>query len=172
MLSRKTRVFIPLALLLVLTDCATKRLAVEHLPPGFPRPVIDDVLRFTLSYNVGAAMGTSLGRFSRVGFSLVAVAMLVVLLRILRSTPPDDAWVGGALALICGGALGNLLDRLRSPRGVVDFIDVGLGTHRFWIFNVADMGVTVGAALLAFLLWRRGDPETAHASAPPPDPAP
>ena len=157
MLARKTRVFIPLALALLLTDCATKRLAEEHLPRGYPQQVVDDVLRFTLSYNTGAAMSSSLGRFSRVGFSVIAVVMLVVLLRVLRTAPPDDAWVGGALALICGGAVGNLLDRLRSPNGVVDFIDVGIGTHRFWIFNVADMGVTVGAALLAFLLWRRGD---------------
>jgi signal peptidase II len=112
-------------------------------------------------------MGTSLGPYSRVGFSVVAVAMLVILLRVLRATPPDDVWVGGALALICGGAVGNLADRLRSARGVVDFIDVGVGDYRFWIFNVADIGVTVGAATLAFLIWRRGDPPPAP---PPPGP--
>lgn len=48
-----------------------------------------------------------------------------------------------------------MLDRLRSERGVVDFIDIGLGSYRFWIFNVADMGVIVGATLLGVLLWQR-----------------
>jgi len=60
-----------------------------------------------------------------------------------------------ALALIAAGALGNLLDRLRSARGVVDFIDVGIGDTRFWTFNVADSGVTMGALLLMFVLWSK-----------------
>ncbi|MDH3426800.1 MAG: signal peptidase II, partial [Gemmatimonadota bacterium] len=53
-----------------------------------------------------------------------------------------------AVALVCGGAVGNIIDRLRYEAGVVDFIDVGVGTHRFWIFNVADSAVSVGAVLL------------------------
>jgi signal peptidase II len=48
---------------------------------------------------------------------------------------------------------GNLLDRLRSERGVVDFIDLGVGSVRFWTFNVADVGVSIGATLLAVVLW-------------------
>ncbi|HEX7024749.1 MAG TPA: signal peptidase II, partial [Gemmatimonadales bacterium] len=59
-----------------------------------------------------------------------------------------------ALALVAGGAMGNLLDRVRSPLGVVDFIDVGIGDTRFWTFNLADLGVTAGALLLAAVLWR------------------
>ena len=53
-----------------------------------------------------------------------------------------------ALALVCGGAIGNILDRLRYEAGVVDFIDIGIGSHRFWIFNVADSAVSIGAVLL------------------------
>ena len=67
--------------------------------------------------------------------------------------------LGAALGLITGGAVGNLADRLRSPRGVVDFIDMGLGDYRFWTFNVADVGVTVGAALLLYILLRRSRQE-------------
>ncbi len=52
-----------------------------------------------------------------------------------------------------GGAAGNLIDRLRSGRGVVDFIDLGVGSVRFWTFNVADSGVTIGACLLVVALW-------------------
>ena len=59
-----------------------------------------------------------------------------------------------ALALVCGGALGNLVDRVKSGRGVVDFIDVGIGAMRWPTFNVADMAVSCGAVLLAIVLWR------------------
>ena len=54
---------------------------------------------------------------------------------------------------MCGGAIGNLIDRIRSPAGVVDFIDVGVGDLRWPTFNVADMAVSVGAFLLAWVLW-------------------
>ena len=73
--------------------------------------------------------------------------------RIYRRTSPHDARRAAALALVCGGAVGNLLDRLRTARGVVDFIDIGIGRYRFWTFNVADVGVTLGALALALLLW-------------------
>lgn len=60
--------------------------------------------------------------------------------------------------MVAAGAVGNLLDRIRSVRGVVDFLDVGIGDSRFYTFNVADSFVTVGAILLAILLWRYPDP--------------
>jgi signal peptidase II len=88
-------------------------------------------------------------------FTIVASLMLVVIFRMYRRTAQHDAAQSAALALIAAGALGNLIDRLRSARGVVDLIDVGAGGVRFWTFNVADMGVTVGAALLALVLLRQ-----------------
>jgi signal peptidase II len=57
------------------------------------------------------------------------------------------------LGLAWGGAAGNLIDRIRERLGVVDFIDIGVGTVRFWTFNVADSAVTIGALLLAWVLW-------------------
>lgn len=66
-----------------------------------------------------------------------------------------------ALGLIAGGAPGNLLDRFVSSGGVVDFIDIGIRGYRFWTFNVADMGITTGAALLVWELMR-GDPSRRH----------
>ena len=74
----------------------------------------------------------------------------------MRQTKAGDYIRLTALGLVCGGAVGNLIDRVRSPRGVVDFIDVGIGTHRWPTFNVADMAVTVGAVVLAFVLWQDG----------------
>ena len=58
-----------------------------------------------------------------------------------------------ALALVCGGAVGNLIDRIRSNAGVVDFIDIGFGDSRWPTFNIADMAVSLGAFLLAWVLW-------------------
>jgi signal peptidase II len=78
--------------------------------------------------------------------------MLVSVLVWLIRTRSDDRVLFGALALVAGGAAGNLIDRLRWDRGVVDFIDVGLGNTRFYIFNVADAAITVGAILLWFAM--------------------
>ena len=157
MSSRKARAFWPLLFLLVFTDCATKRLA-ETLPVHSPQEVVGDVLRFTLAYNPGAAFGFVVGtaEASRWFFGLVAIFMTALFFHWYLQADEGDRHFAIALALVAGGALGNLLDRLRSERGVVDFIDIGLGDVRFWTFNVADAAVTVGAILLAWVFMREG----------------
>lgn len=152
---RKAHVFWPLLLVLVLSDCATKRWAETHLTELTPEPVVGEVLRWTLAYNRAGAMGITFGAASRPLLILATLVALVVLARVYRIAAPGDGWLAAATALVVGGALGNLLDRLRWGGGVVDFIDVGIGASRFWTFNVADIGVTVGAALLGYLLWRQ-----------------
>jgi signal peptidase II len=82
----------------------------------------------------------------------LSIATLFVLAYMYRQTSPTDRLQLASLALICGGAVGNLIDRLRSPLGVVDFIDIGIGPHRFWTFNIADVGVTFGTAALTWIL--------------------
>ncbi|MDB4869276.1 MAG: Lipoprotein signal peptidase [Gemmatimonadales bacterium] len=140
----------------VLVDVATKRFAVTALTPYVPRNILDDVLRFTLAFNSGGAMSLSLGPASRWWFTLLSLATLVVLAYMYRQSSPGDKVQIASLALICGGAVGNLIDRVRSPRGVVDFIDIGIGSHRFWTFNIADMAVTIGTATLTWILCTRG----------------
>jgi len=162
MLTNKAKAFWPLVLLLVFADCTTKRLAEEHLvPEHVPHPVVGDLVRLTLAYNPDAAFSFSLGQHSRLGFTLLAIGVLVALGSVYRSTPSQDRMQAAALALVAGGAIGNVLDRFRTPggtyRGVVDFIDIGVGGWRFWTFNLADVGVTCGAILLALLLLKRGD---------------
>jgi len=74
-----------------------------------------------------------------------------------------------ALGLAWGGAAGNLIDRFLQRdgirNGVVDFIDIGIGDVRFWTFNVADSAVTVGALMLAWVLWREDRRALATAAA-------
>jgi signal peptidase II len=139
---------------IVVSDRVSKSWAMANLPPLIPRQIAGDYLRFTLHWNQGAAMGTTLGSFSRVGFSLAAVFVLVMLALFYRRAPVRPAGMQIALGLIAGGAVGNLIDRVSSAKGVVDFIDVGIGNARFWTFNVADSAVTCGAVLLAFTLSR------------------
>ncbi len=147
-------------LTIVLIDVATKRFAVSELsPPYVPHDVIGDFLRFTLAFNPGGAMSLSLGPSSRWWFTLLSIATLIVLAYVYRKTLPDDRVQLASIALICGGAVGNLLDRVRSSRGVVDFIDLGIGTHRFWTFNIADMAVTIGTASLTWILCTRASNE-------------
>lgn len=137
----------------LLVDVVSKKLAVSRLSPAHvPHNVIDGVLRFTLAYNPAGAMSFSLGPSSRWWFVSLSIATLGVLAYMYRQTPREDRLQIASIALICGGAVGNLIDRIRSPRGVVDFIDIGAGAHRFWTFNLADVAVTTGAAMLTWIL--------------------
>lgn len=136
-------------------DVITKYIAhTRMVPANFPRPIAGDVLRFTLIYNPGAAFGLNVGPYSRWIFLALTVAALVVLGNLYRSTSPADWRRALAIGLVSGGAVGNLFNRLWSTRGVVDFIDMGIGSHRWPAFNVADIGITIGAFLLAWVLWR------------------
>lgn len=140
-------------LVTVLLDVTSKRFAVAQLsPPYVPHPVVDDILRFTLAFNPEGAMSFSLGPSSRWWFVILSIGTLFVLSYMYRQTPREDRYQIASLALICGGAVGNLLDRIRSARGVVDFIDIGIGSHRFWTFNLADLAVTLGTAMLTWIL--------------------
>ena len=151
----------------VVTDFATKALAVAMLvPQHVPREVLGEWARLTLVHNPGAAFGVSAGPYSRQIFLLLTVVALLVLSKLYRTTAPGDRLRVIALGLVCGGAVGNLIDRVRSPIGVVDFLDIGFRDWRWPTFNVADMAVSVGAFLLAWVLWgeeRAGTPVVAGA---------
>lgn len=147
------RMFWSAAITVVILDVITKLLAETYLfPPHVPHRLIGDVVRFTLAYNPGAAFSMSLGPASRVVFGGFALVALVVLWRLYRTAGPGERLKVLALGLAWGGAAGNLIDRFRSPHGVVDFIDIGVGSVRFWTFNLADSAVTVGAVVLGWVL--------------------
>jgi signal peptidase II len=153
-MTSKARWFWPLAIALLVADCASKRAVESRLDVGVPRPVVGETVRFRLTYNTNAAMGFPLG--GRAVLSILSVAALVVLGVLYHRTKPGDRLRVIGVALVAGGALGNFFDRVRSSAGVVDFIDVGVANVRFWTFNVADIGITTGAILLMLALggWR------------------
>jgi signal peptidase II len=152
--ARSLRWSLAIAAAVVVLDQLTKEWALDALADG-PIEVIW-TLQFNLAFNKGMAFsqGTGLGPIIGVVALLVVVGLLV---SIGRST---SRWYPLAVGLIVGGAIGNLLDRLfRDPgwfRGaVVDFIDV-----QWWpIFNVADIAVTVGGALLLLTSLQDRGPE-------------
>ena len=138
----------------VAADASSKAMAVASLMPVHSEvPVFGDWFRWRLVYNPGAAFGLHAGAYSRLIFTALTVVALGILARVYQSTRAGDRARVLAVALVTAGALGNLLDRIRSAAGVVDFIDVGVGDLRWPTFNVADIAVTSGALLLAWVLW-------------------
>jgi signal peptidase II len=143
-----------LVILVVAFDFLTKAWAVDALAPRhIPHPVIGDVFRFTLAYNPGAAFGMHLGPASRWIFAALSVIIVAVLLRATADLTRVSRAASWGVPVVVGGAIGNLLDRIRLRDGVVDFIDIGVGDVRFWTFNIADTAVTLGAGLLVAALW-------------------
>jgi len=140
-----------LSTFIVLLDRLTKRWVVHHVPEGDAIVVIRHVLRITHVRNPGAAFSMftesarpELTRWLLTGFSLLAAAIvLFVILRFGRRFTPTMI----ALALILGGTLGNLWDRLRSGL-VTDFIEVHIVHYHWPDFNVADSAIVIGGILL------------------------
>lgn len=152
----------------VVADQLSKWWAVNHLEEYVPQPVIGEVLQWRLSYNTGSAFSLFQG-FTPL-LAVLAAVIAIVLVRVVTAT--RDALLVVSLALVLGGAVGNLIDRVARADGfldggVVDFISV----PRWPTFNLADSAITVGALLLVWWAWRRpAHDDTASnpdASAPP-----
>jgi signal peptidase II len=146
------RSFWPVFALVAAVDFMTKSLATRLGETG-TRELYGDWVRLTLVHNKGAAFGLYVGEHSRWIFMVLTIIALVILARLYSATRAGDLIRSVSLALVCGGAVGNLIDRILSPQGVVDFIDIGVGDSRWPTFNVADMAVSIGAFLLAWVLW-------------------
>lgn len=145
----RPRSFFALTAVTLFADLATKAWALRALGSG-PLHAIDGRLSFSLAHNANGAMGflrqlpTDARRAVLVAFALLASGALVTMAQRTR-----DGLTRFALALALGGALGNVIDRLIHG-SVVDFIDVVYAPGRHWhTFNVADIAIVVGAALLA-----------------------
>lgn len=156
-------------------DLLTKRWALEALAGGRRLETLGGLVPLTLAYNKGAAFGLAVGEDSRWLFVPVTVLALVLLAVLFKQARRNDILRHLSLALVIAGAVGNLWDRVRWSRGVVDFIGpIDLGFYDFPIFNVADMSISCGAILLAISFWMEERREQRHRAAsgdlPPPAP--
>ncbi len=140
--------------LVVLLDQVTKLLVLNYIPLYRKIPVIPGFFNLTHLTNPGGAFGflartnSPLKHWLFIGASLAALLMIIYF---YQQTPKSHRWLGAALAMIFGGAIGNLIDRFRFGE-VVDFLDVYVGNMHWPAFNVADSGVTVGVIILIFHL--------------------
>jgi len=142
---------IPLAWLLtvVVLDQATKAMVMDRFAMFEMLPVIPGLFNLTYLTNTGAAFGMLAGAKSiwrQVFFVGVAVAAVVILFYSYRQFRSQGRIFAHAIGLIAGGAVGNLIDRLRFG-AVVDFLDFYVGTHHWPAFNVADSAITIGVGL-------------------------
>lgn len=148
----------------IILDLWTKRWALEALAAGNRMELFGGLLPLTLAFNKGAAFGLSIGEDSRWFFVPVTVLALFLLVALFRRALQDDHLRHVALSLVIAGAIGNLYDRVRWSRGVVDFLGpVDLGFWDFPIFNVADMAITCGAIALAVSFWLEEEEEERRA---------
>lgn len=130
-------------------DQLSKILISLKLPPGSSIAVFGNFLRLTHIRNPRGVFGLSFGAVPLVPLSLVAIALLLILL--FRTTHNGPSSLG--ISLVLGGALGNLVDRLRFSE-VIDFLDFGIARYRWPTFNLADAGVTAGVILLLLKGWK------------------
>jgi len=145
-----------LSLLVIGLDQLTKIWALHALQPaGMPHPVIPGFLNWTLAFNTGAAFSflAQSDGWQRWFFVVLALVISAVLVVWLARTARRDWRTALPLALIVGGALGNLIDRLHAAQ-VTDFIQVYHQQWSFPVFNVADCGISVGAVLLILFGFR------------------
>ena len=138
-----------LAVLVFVLDIATKQIAEAFLNYGEPVYLLP-VLDFTLLYNRGAAFSflANEGGWQRWFFTAISLVVSIVLIVWLKKLPRTQLWLPIALALILGGALGNLFDRVMFGH-VIDFISVHWDKSYFPAFNIADSAITVGAIMMA-----------------------
>jgi signal peptidase II len=157
-LRRPLAVFSGIAIASVVLDQATKALVRTSLVPGRSIPVLDGVLHFTYVRNLGAAFGLLPG--ARTLFIATSFLVLIFVAAFWAKFRPAQWPLVIALALICGGATGNLIDRILLGK-VTDFIDFTL--INFPVFNVADSAIVIGVGLLA--VWLLVAPEEPQAEA-------
>ncbi|MFW6023045.1 MAG: signal peptidase II [Halanaerobiaceae bacterium] len=139
--------FYILILLIVIFDQLIKVVIQSNFVPGQSIPVINNIFHLTYVRNIGAGFGILAGRRS---FFIILTVLILIFLMIYRYKMSSNIYSDIAIALIIGGAIGNLIDRVRL-RYVVDYLD-----FRIWpVFNLADSAVSVGAVILMIYIWNQ-----------------
>lgn len=145
---RRTLAWLALSVVVIVLDLWTKSLATAHLALYEPVPLIPH-LNLMLAHNEGAAFSflADAGGWQRWFFAGIALVITAVMVVWIWKLERGQRWLACALALVIGGALGNLYDRVTLGY-VVDFIDFYWGAWHFPAFNIADSAITVGAVML------------------------
>jgi signal peptidase II len=152
MVSRKIALIGLVAGAVLVLDQITKALVLNHLPLGGSIPVIPGFFDLTHVHNPGGAFGFLSGMSAEFrGLLFIAVSLLAVglILYFYWQTPVRQRLLAVGLSLIFGGAVGNLVDRVRFGI-VVDFLDLYIGELHWPAFNVADSAITVGVLIFGF----------------------
>lgn len=144
-----------LSLVVILIDQVTKLQIVASFQPYERLPVIDGFFNLILAFNTGAAFSflSDAGGWQRWFLSGLALIVAVVLVVWLTRLKPHEGWTALALSLVIGGAVGNLIDRVRLGH-VVDFLDFYVGDWHWPAFNVADSAISVGVVILLIASFR------------------
>jgi signal peptidase II len=160
-------VYVAIATVVVVLDQITKVLVDRFMSLHESRIIVDGFLRLTYVRNRGAAFGILSDAdlpYQSLLFAVVSLAALGAIAAYAWRLPARSRLPQTALALIMGGALGNLMDRARLGH-VIDFVDAYWGTHHWPAFNVADSAISVGVVLLVLDILRQ--PQAAESPQPP-----
>ncbi|GAB6060236.1 signal peptidase II [Desulfonatronum parangueonense] len=150
------RIVLSLGLVVLVLDQITKLWVASALPLWSSKTVIPGFFNLVHVLNKGAAFGFlhDLDAAWRPYFFMAVTALAVVLiLHLLRTVPREDNVLFTALGLILGGAMGNLVDRIRLGE-VIDFLDFYIGQYHWPAFNVADVAISIGSILLLVSVYR------------------
>ncbi len=149
------RPFLFAVLLVVLADQISKAVVVSNLQLHEVRPVLQGFFNITYITNTGAAFGfmAGAGKWGHIFFQVISVVALCGLLYLYRSSRCRSYPLVWGISLVFGGALGNLIDRIRY-RSVIDFLDFYAGPYHWPAFNIADSAITAGGILLAWHFFR------------------
>jgi len=139
-----------ISVLVLALDQVSKLAVIRNLAPGQVITLLP-FLNLTHAHNPGAAFGlfSQSSGWQNLFFIAVAIGVSAMIVLWLWQLEKRERWTAIALALVLGGAIGNLVDRVVYGY-VIDFIDVVFGSWHFWTFNIADSAITMGAALLVF----------------------
>lgn len=131
-------------------DILTKNIALQFLSYGEPVPVISGFFDLTLVYNKGAAFGMFSGLSDvvrRAVLGAVSVVAMAIVVRLMFWESRGDRYAQVALSAILGGAVGNMVDRVRYDY-VIDFLDFYVASYHWPAFNIADSAISVGVCIL------------------------
>jgi len=146
---------------IVIADQITKALILKSMPLYHSVPVVRGFFSITHIQNPGGAFGFLAGQSANlriIVFLFISSLAVGLIFWLYKNTPKTHPWLATAFAMILGGAVGNLIDRIRFGK-VVDFLDFHLGDLHWPAFNVADSAISIGIAIFIFHLLFKKLPE-------------